>query len=253
MAINIFLFFPETEDQILGSNTHNIINDFIEISKTIKGKSEIKIYYDSKNIDSFKVLNEILEIYLNDDFLKLRIHLSKRGASDIEDKSIFERTSYYFQWIMDNLAVINCCNIVKETTERKIQYNEELFLLINFNNSIDSCRERILVFKDAKYKNDSPEKFVHIEFVKDFFEFEIWLKALPIKGFTLLDKSKFRRTSLVQQGKPVFQSIDTNDFWYLDNFHKDEYEVFNSEKGHLGVANLNGEIDTSKKVVGRTF
>jgi predicted ATPase len=49
----------------------------------------------------------------------------------------------------------------------------------------------------------------------------------------------------------VYKEISTNRYWYLDNLHKDHYEVFNAMGEHIGVANLQGEIDTSKREKGR--
>jgi hypothetical protein len=51
----------------------------------------------------------------------------------------------------------------------------------------------------------------------------------------------------------VFQEKATSYFWYIDNFHKDEFEVFDSDKVHLGVANIEGIIQPNSKIKGRTI
>jgi hypothetical protein len=109
------------------------------------------------------------------------------------------------------------------------------------------------VFKDAKHLGSLPDTFAHIDFVADQSELQLWLKTNDNQAFSLLDQNLFKRTSFVQQGKPVYEEIATGYFWYLDNFHKDEYEVFDTNRNHLGVSNLEGKIDTSKKVQGRKF
>ena len=47
--------------------------------------------------------------------------------------------------------------------------------------------------------------------------------------------------------------INTGYYWYLDNQHKNHYEVFDRSKKHIGTANMDGDIDTAKKVNGRTL
>lgn len=58
----------------------------------------------------------------------------------------------------------------------------------------------------------------------------------------LNNEIRFRRTSLFRQGKTVYQEIISNNYWYLDNLHKDHYEVFNANRDHLGTANMEGTM-----------
>jgi hypothetical protein len=69
---------------------------------------------------------------------------------------------------------------------------------------------------------------------------------------TLLENEyRFARTQEMVHGQAVYKEIETNRWWYLDNLHKDHYEVFDSKGHHLGEANLQGEIDSSKKTDGK--
>lgn len=58
----------------------------------------------------------------------------------------------------------------------------------------------------------------------------------------LNNEIRFRRTSLFRQGKTVYQEISSNNYWYLDNLHRDHYEVFNPNREHLGTANMEGTM-----------
>lgn len=58
--------------------------------------------------------------------------------------------------------------------------------------------------------------------------------------------TNFERTKFVEHGEPVYREKSTNHYWYWDNFHNYHYEVFDSKGKHLGEANLDGELDTSK-------
>ncbi|MDR1974660.1 MAG: hypothetical protein LBQ31_08325 [Bacteroidales bacterium] len=62
---------------------------------------------------------------------------------------------------------------------------------------------------------------------------------------------RFSGTNYIEQGQRIYREIQTGNYWYLDNLHKGHYEVFNADKEHIGVANLNGVLDTTKKKNGR--
>lgn len=252
MSVNIFYFFPETEEQILEDTTSEIVKLFFNISNFYHHE-KFQFYYDSSNITSFIELNDILKNYLEKDVNKLRVKLHKISAKDILNHNIVDFKYDYLQWNLNTFTVDNCVLILKEVSERNITYPEDKNLLINFNNSIKHCRNKILVFKEGKEKNSFPNKFIHVDFVSDLLELELWLNTYDKSSFSLLNRALFLRTSLIQHGKPVFQEISTKRYWYLDNFHKNEYEVYNSQKKHIGVSDLNGIIDYSKIVSGRTF
>lgn len=74
-----------------------------------------------------------------------------------------------------------------------------------------------------------------------------------IRPFSLEDKTRFEKQSRVVQGKSVYKEIATGYYWYLDNLHKDHYEVYDGNGGHIGTANMDGDIDRTKKVKGRTL
>ncbi len=66
------------------------------------------------------------------------------------------------------------------------------------------------------------------------------------------DETRFRKTNRPpQQDATIFEEIKTRYFWYIDNLHKDHFEVFNAIEEHIGEANLNGEIQANSKIKGR--
>ncbi|MEN9446584.1 MAG: hypothetical protein RL728_1096, partial [Bacteroidota bacterium] len=88
--------------------------------------------------------------------------------------------------------------------------------------------------------------FENLEFL------EKWINNFPVK-FDLKNELKFKKTQFHFQGQAIYSELSTNYYWYLDNFHKNEYEVFNKQNIHIGVADLNGKIDFQKAVIGRTL
>jgi hypothetical protein len=72
-----------------------------------------------------------------------------------------------------------------------------------------------------------------------------------IVEFSLDDTRRFNKTSMIRQGQSVYKELVSGYYWYLDNLHKNHFEVFNSNEVHIGVSDLDGNIDSSKKVNGR--
>lgn len=72
-----------------------------------------------------------------------------------------------------------------------------------------------------------------------------------IVDFALSDTTRFKKTNFERQGQLVYKEMRTKCFWYLDNLHKNHYEVFDPNENHLGEADLAGNVDTSKRENGR--
>ena len=72
-------------------------------------------------------------------------------------------------------------------------------------------------------------------------------------SFSLKDGSRFQKDGRIVQGQNVYREIETGYYWYLDNLHKNHYEVFDRNGQHIGIANTVGVIDPSKRVNGRTL
>ncbi|WP_018965908.1 hypothetical protein [Porphyromonas gulae] len=71
--------------------------------------------------------------------------------------------------------------------------------------------------------------------------------------FSLKDGTRFQKDGRIVQGQNVYREIGTGYYWYLDNLHKNHYEVFDKNGQHIGTANMDGVIDPGKKVNGRTL
>ncbi len=72
-------------------------------------------------------------------------------------------------------------------------------------------------------------------------------------SFSLKDGTRFQKCRKIVQGQNVYREIDTDYYWYLDNLHKNHYEVFDRKRQHIGTANTDGIIDSSKKEKGRSL
>lgn len=262
MSVHAFILLPVRDDAIIEiGDTSESLKKFIDEMQSLFDKiredEDNQLFYDEVNmkdfIEKFKTLLDEKDIIEIEGLRKrLRAVVSKQSINITDDKKSLTDV-HYILWNLNEFKPDYAPAILAEIAERMFQRPDEKYLLLNIADALEADRKVFLVFKDALHKPGLPEKFAHIPYVKDLPELELWLATHQIKSFSLLDKNIFRRTSEVQQGKPVFEEIATGRYWYLDNFHKNEYEVFNSERKHIGVANLEGMLDESKKKKNRTF
>lgn len=123
----------------------------------------------------------------------------------------------------------------------------------------ESCeRDKVVIsFTSAPFsstlliveKNSTP---ISIDNLIDHTHFYTLVRARRlVVDFSLSDTSRFKKTHFNVQGKVVYKELSTKCFWYLDNLHHSHYEVFDRKEDHIGVADMSGTVDVSKRVDGR--
>jgi len=252
--LNTFLLLPQTDDAILkiiqDENSYKqFVNEITDIIMSLPKDNSIKLFYDSNNVQTFIDICRQFEkeTYLNNAANQIRSFISPKSAN-IKDKSTKDNNCIYVLWNYEKLPSVECNppEIISEIAEKILLHPNEKFLLLNISENIKADRNVLLVCKDAKHIPNLPA-FTRIAFITDKSDLELWLATNHITTFSLLDDSRFARTNIIEQGQRVFQEINTRYFWYLDNFHKNHYEVFNSTgKQHIGEADLYGKLDISK-------
>lgn len=256
MSIHVFVYLPDTPDALYrvldaSASPEQFLEELIKAAGNVRSIPSSKLFYDSTNIQHFITLADLEEH--NELIKRLRLALS-RTATNILDNPRHESDCIYALWNFDLAQVQTPVPIVlSEVLEHIIRFPEHQYLLLNFYGSIPACRAFLLLFKDAKHKTDYPTHFIKLPFASDVTELVSWLDTHFQKIFDLKDTTRFQRTDLSVQGTKVYKEIETGRYWYLDNFHKDEYEVFDAQGKHLGVADLSGKLDTTLKVQGRTL
>ena len=153
---------------------------------------------------------------------------------------------------------------IAEVTERTLQNPNNNYLLVNFINSI-FCLANFQhpniqeCFSIPIVKNNSEEFSVKLDCLDNKSAIENWLREKQIlKNFDLKEflknTTRFQKTSRNWEGQSIYYEIATKRYWYLDNLHKNHFEVFDSTgKNHLGIADLEGNIDETKKDPSRSI
>lgn len=251
MTLKVFLALPEEDEKIINieSNWGAFFNLLNEAVKLLKNKN-IKVSYDSENFQAFKdKLVQLDNTYMHKAGTALRIVLSI-GAEDLNDNPTKKTDHHYFEYTFEPPAISRAEKPLAEMAERQLKYELEKYLILNCWDRYTSHRSKIMVFKDALHNDLLPHEFIALENIVSFEKLNTRLESFQ-NDFSLNDNVVFERTSFFYQGKSMYREKSTNRYWYLDNFHKNEYEIFDGNGRHLGTADLNGNVNSLTAVPGR--
>ncbi len=121
---------------------------------------------------------------------------------------------------------------------------------------VDNCQHsgnQLVFFQDSSHLKDFPQGFVKVPCFCNFQDLFDYAISEKIFSFSLENNADFQKINKTVQGKNVYKEKKNNRYWYLDNLHKNHYEVFDNTGIHLGEANLEGELDTTKKDKNKTI
>lgn len=227
----------------------NLINQNNQLNKELY-KNEIFMGYEAiKNTPFQKSLNQLKDKSLKTAFTNLIF--SKLNPIDWRSQKLHKENDNY-DLVTPSQSVTNTS--VAEITERKLQKSEIAFLLVNFlyseftnEHSTFSLCQLITVVKNKT-------EGVNLDCLDNKAAFEQWVQdKLDSRNFLEKNTDKFKRTSFIYDGATVYVETDTGNYWYLDNLHKNHFEVFNKQGEHLGEADLDGRLNQEKKDAGKKF
>lgn len=181
---------------------------------------------------------------------------SRRNSVAIWIAGNLARSEPYKYWKDKHVVETNasdCCgclylwNVVKEELEQVDNCYRKLVWRIQhdnmqFHHLCDTlpAKNTETLLHDSKINTNLPE-FIKIPC---FDNISYLGKLIP---FSLDDTDRFERTAKMYQGQSIYKEKATGRLWYLDNLHKDHYEVFDARgKTHLGEATPQGRLDTTK-------
>ncbi len=232
---------------------------FIELNRK---KIEHALYWDENLFQIYKAIeNEIFISSLNkigDKSLRQALINILRNKLNVKDWKLEQLHSSddWFEWNKDLVTDTS----LAELAERKFRNRNLLGLLINFPQSKFANLSVIVIIK-----NQDEENPINLDCVEnkgsltEWFETNLHLSSIeydctstspPTDTQTILrDTDRFEPTSMFPQGRRVYREIETGYYWYVDNKHcgrGSHLEVFSSQGKHIGVADLDGNIDISK-------
>jgi hypothetical protein len=134
-----------------------------------------------------------------------------------------------------------------EAACRKANREPESVFLLNFQPRFAGY-VNLLVRKDGTWiclecfeDAISVERFFRLE----MFNYPSTATAPPLDRQTILRDPQFIRTKFEYDGRTVYRRISDGSYWHVDGLHRGkdaEIEVYDSDKVHIGVANIEGQI-----------
>ena len=187
------------------------------------------------NSDFRSSLSQIRDKFISSSFK--RIVFDRNNPKDWLQEQIHSNDDDFFS------ETLNCKvtgQSLAEVSERKTQNIEKEHLLLNFHNSSFSGKSHTNIIKNNIVSNN-------IDCIDSISEIASWIEEKCPSTPIVEDSSRFERTSKTFNGATIYKEKNSRRYWYLDTLHKNHYEVFNAQKEHLGEADLEGNIDISKK------
>jgi len=190
-------------------------------------------------------------------------------ASDLDN--VFIAENFSFQNYTDDLVCRN-----RELADFISEFGE---YFLTFEPDADFQQKTIKVGDDTRFSDDVSLKYACLNknILVSVSEERIWQRStikfyiiddgkteyelynlfssdfsyLPVElpPFSLSDKTRFRKTSLLHEKQAIYQELKTGYYWYNDYFHKDNkahFEVFDKTGSHIAEASMSGIMDYSK-------
>ncbi len=269
-----FLTEAEFRESIkIFNSIFELINQKIKDKKTYKDDSNIYVNYEAIKGFNFKAsLNQLKDKSLKRAFVN--IVFNKSDPKEWRKERLHSLDDFFDYLTIDNQYKDVCDTSLAEVAERKLQNDKQQYLVINFVKSSFNI-EHPNIYKCCLItiiKNNHEEKPIRIDGIDSLLALENWLEdklslskleyssdtnVPPKDEQTILrDKRRFQKTSYRFQERIIYCELSTEKYWYIDNLHYGKaahIEVFDKKGSHLGEADLQGNIDTTKKDKDKTI
>jgi hypothetical protein len=251
----------------------DLLNKKVKDKQIYKEDSRLYVNYEAVKGSNFNVsLNNIKDKSLKQALIN--VIFNKLNPKEWRQEQVHSATDS-FDCLMSNkeYKVVNDTSLA-ELAERKLQNSSSTYLLINFINysfnlihpHITNCCLVTIV------KNNDEVNCIKLDSLDNKFALEYWLEHTfnlscsvydelsndpPRDEQTILrEKQRFQKTSFRYDGRAIYCEIATARYWYVDNLHfgrSAHLEVFNQAGCHVGEADLQGNIDESKRDKNKTI
>lgn len=258
--LNIFLLFPQSDDEIYTLNGgedewREIVKDLKSIIDAVRNSNyTLKIFYDSYNISTFCTnAKGFTEGTYWDNARNQLLSLLRKDSIDVSKNSLYKHDCSYYRWDYSTVTCPIEKDILKSATEKFIEREEgEETIIISFLLNDSWERDIMPMIKDAPHYRNLPQ-LSNIPYFNPIGSFMEWHNSLINNvQFSLLNVAKFERTKYIwpRSKQRIYKERSNNRYWYYDFYHKESnehYEVFDDNGNHIGEANCNGEVDELKK------
>ena len=193
-------------------------------------------------LDSLRQARLPVKIWVPADDNGYRVSRHTRDIAEITCDNIIQRYPGCYRWdIGESVTSVETDGL--DHMLARIKEYDAGFVCVD--NRPHPCGQLVL-FHDCHYRVEYPDAFCKVKAFDSYETLEHFIVNLPDE-FSLDDESRFNRTNYVVQGQTVRYEFGRRRHWYLDNLHKDHYEVFDHNGDHLGEADLDGVMRTDSR------
>lgn len=269
-----FITEAEFRDAIkIFNSIFELINQKVQDKELYKEDSNIYANYEAIKGSSFNAsLKQLKDKSLKTAFIN--VVFNKSNPKEWRREKLHSSEDLFDCLTIDNDYKNVCDTSLAEVAERKSKNESKEYLLVNFINSsfrithphINSCCLITVI------KNSVEDNRICIDGVDSKLALEYWLEnKLNLSSLEysldvtepprdeqrlLLDTTRFKKTSFRYGGRFIYCELTTGRYWYVDSLHEGKaahLEVFDKRGYHIGEADLQGNIDTSKKDKNKTL
>ena len=257
-TLSLYIILPDNDEDfvLLGDGISaymDIPKQLLEIKKLFSHKTSYTLFYSGNNIECFcSKANTICGgSYLEQIESQIR-HLIGNNSRNV-DVTVKPKVNHFlYRWDLNNPTnnTYENSNLIISAVETYCNFTKEV-AMVSFKES-EWDRDILPIIEDSKQESGLP-LISNIPYFYPYSTFIEWYKERSSdRTFSLLDVSVFERTSYIypKTKRRIYKKTSTGEYWYYDFFHKDNkehFEVFNTTGQHVGEANINGEIDVTKK------
>ena len=241
------ILLPENPEPLLEEEGKELVRQ-ISKAKKLFNENHFSLFYDPENFKRFSQQLENWGEYLEAQLFNLRRSISKTAISISQNPAIDFNASY-FKWNLFDGGHGEIAKLEYPVYQYAVEVSrdQKVSIIIVFSPGSYSTEEKLIGYKDSKLDSELPDRFSHIDVFNSSELLATWFDEIYSPKFSLEDTDRFDPTSKDVQGARVYKEKEQVRYWYLDNFHKSHYEVFNSIGDHLGEANIDGQLDPTKK------
>lgn len=230
-------------------------NMILVTSWDFDGMNEVNIYIHEPCNASISIARKIrkwgsrkVHLWVSEGDLKhsspdiQRIVRNWRDGKCVDRNLTVDSSFVYCEWDLANWVVTNVVSDGLKAVVTRCRSQELEFLVLGTS---EKCKGQMVAFVDASHDDRLPDEWCKLHWMTTYESIFDFCRQHNVFDFDLNNATFYRKTTMHRQGASVYEELKTGHFIYLDNLHKDHYEVFDSNRRHLGEMSLTGVLDRS--------
>lgn len=165
-----------------------------------------------------------------------------RDGKSVERNITVDGSCFYCEWDFESWSVTHVVSDGLKALMARCRNQKLEFLVLGTSTKY---KGQMIGFVDAPHDDSLPNGWCKFHWMTTYDAIFVFCREHNVFDFDLNNPTLYRETNIRAQGVSVYEELQTGYFIYFDNFHKDHYEVFDSNRRHLGEMSLTGVLDRS--------